>query len=218
MSITSIADLTPDPKNARAHTPRNVGMIEQGMGEVGAGRSIVIDEAGVILAGNATVEAAQQAGITRVQVVDADGETLIAVRRSGLTAEQKVKLALFDNRSSELSGWDAGVLSAIAEDVDLSSMFFPHELANILEQAGGEMIDAADLWKGMPDFEQDDKMGWKAITVRFENERDYEAFARLVDQTLTPQTKGIWYPYKADANLKGQAWEDETEVSSIHTD
>ena len=141
--ITSIADLTPDPKNARAHTPRNVGMIEQGMGEVGAGRSIVIDEAGVILAGNATVEAAQQAGITRVQVVDADGETLIAVRRSGLTAEQKVKLALFDNRASELSGWDAGVLSAIAEDVDLSSMFFPDELSAILEQAGTGILGQA---------------------------------------------------------------------------
>ncbi len=185
-------------------------MIEQGMGEVGAGRSIVIDEAGVILAGNATVEAAQQAGITRVQVVDADGETLIAVRRSGLSAEQKVKLALFDNRASELSGWDAGVLATIAEDVDLSSMFFPHELANILEQAGSEMIDAAELWKGMPDFEQEDQESWKSIKVHFANQDDYEAFARLLNQTLTPITKSVWYPYKAKENLKVYSVEDAT--------
>lgn len=101
MSLT-IADLKQDPANARKHNPRNVGMIENALNEVGAARSIVIDEDGRILAGNATVEAAAQAGIERVQVVDADGETLIAVRRSGLTEEQKRRLALFDNRAAEL--------------------------------------------------------------------------------------------------------------------
>jgi ParB-like chromosome segregation protein Spo0J len=139
--ITSIEQLTHDPKNARAHTPRNVGMLEQALNEVGAARSIVVDENGVVLAGNATMDAALQAGITRVRVVDADGETLIAVRRTGLTAEQKTKLALYDNRVAELAEWDAGVLAEIAEDVDLSSMFFPDELSTILESAGTELID-----------------------------------------------------------------------------
>src|SRR5690349_25083987 len=68
-TITHIKDLTPDPANARQHNPRNVGMIQDALQEVGAARSIVIDEAGTILAGNATVEAAAAAGITRVQVV-----------------------------------------------------------------------------------------------------------------------------------------------------
>ncbi len=215
--ITHIKQLTSDPKNARKHTPRNVGMIEKGMGEVGAGRSIVIDEAGVVLAGNATIEAAAQAGITRVRVVEADGNELIAVQRKGLSAEQKTKLALYDNRTAELAGWDVGVL-ADTDPLLLESMFFPHELAAILEQGATEMLTADELWRGMPEFEQEDKMGWKAITVRFENEQDYEAFARLVNQTLTPQTKSIWYPYRADANLKGQAWEDEPEVSDLHSD
>lgn len=57
-AITHIGQLTQDPKNARSHTARGVGMIEEALNEVGAARSIVIDEAGVILAGNATVEAA----------------------------------------------------------------------------------------------------------------------------------------------------------------
>lgn len=134
-NIKTLADLTPDPKNARRHTPRNVGMIEQAMGEVGAARSIVIDEDGVVLAGNATIEAAAQAGIERVQVVDADGETIVAVRRSGLTAEQKTKLALFDNRASELADWDAGVLASFQEEIDLSALFRPDEWAAILEEA-----------------------------------------------------------------------------------
>ena len=139
--IQHIKDLTHDPKNARAHTPRNVGMLEQALHEVGAARSIVIDEDGTVLAGNATMDAAAQAGITRVQVVDADGETLIAVRRTGLTDEQKIKLAIFDNRVSDLSEWDAGVLAEIANEIDLSSMFFPDELSAILEQAGTEIIN-----------------------------------------------------------------------------
>lgn len=138
--IQHIKDLTHDPKNARAHTVRNVGMLEQALNEVGAARSIVIDEDGTVLAGNATIDAAMQAGITRVQVVDADGETLIAVRRTGLTDEQKVKLALFDNRVSDLSEWDASVLAEIADEIDLSSMFFPEELSAILEQAGTDML------------------------------------------------------------------------------
>ena len=51
--IQSIADLTPDPANRRKHNPRNIGMIVESLQKVGAARSIVIDEQGNILAGNA---------------------------------------------------------------------------------------------------------------------------------------------------------------------
>lgn len=129
--IAHISDLTPDPQNARQHNPRNVGMIEQALGEVGAARSIVIDEDGVILAGNATIEAAAQAGIDRVVVVPADGSTIVAVQRVGLTPEQKTKLAIYDNRAAELATWDVGVLASIAERVDLSDLFREGELPAI---------------------------------------------------------------------------------------
>ena len=133
-AITTLGDLTPDPRNARRHTPRNVGMIRDALGEVGAARSIVIDEDGVVLAGNATIEAAADAGLSKVQVVDGDGETIIAVRRTGLTSEQKVRLALYDNRAAELAdGWDVEALKAIQDDgVDLSILFHDDELAAIL--------------------------------------------------------------------------------------
>ena len=69
----TIADLSPDPANARKHSPRNVGMIEDALHEVGAARSIVIDENNMVLAGNATIEAAASAGIEKVLVVETDG-------------------------------------------------------------------------------------------------------------------------------------------------
>ena len=133
-AIAHVKDLTPDPKNARKHSPRNVGMIVDALHEVGAARSIVIDEAGTILAGNATAEAAAEAGITKVQVVDADGQTLVAVRRKGLTKAQKARLALFDNRAAELSdGWDIDVLKALQVDgVDLSNLWRDDELSELL--------------------------------------------------------------------------------------
>jgi len=127
----NLSGLKPDPRNARKHNPRNVGMIEKALGEVGAARSIVIDEDGTILAGNATVEAAAAAGIERVQVVDADGETIVAVRRTGLTPEQKTKLALYDNRTAELAEWDSEVLADVAGEIDLSGMFTDVEQAEL---------------------------------------------------------------------------------------
>lgn len=114
--ITHIKDLLPDPRNARKHNPANIGMISDSLQEVGAARSIVIDEKGMVLAGNGVLEAAGAVGITKLQVVDADGETIIAVRRKGLTAKQKKRLALFDNRTGELADWDTEILASLAEE------------------------------------------------------------------------------------------------------
>jgi hypothetical protein len=131
----SLTDLAPDPRNARRHTARNLAQIEAALSEVGAARSIVVDETGLILAGNATVQAAREVGITGVRIIDTDGSELVAVRRTGLTPEQKRRLALYDNRSSELAEWDAGVLAALAADLDLSALWEEDELAAILAHA-----------------------------------------------------------------------------------
>ena len=55
---SQISDLTADPRNARTHDERNIGLISTSLKEVGAARSIVIDEKGVVLAGNGTVATA----------------------------------------------------------------------------------------------------------------------------------------------------------------
>lgn len=133
MELNHIKDLTPDPKNLRKHTSRNIGMLVDALHKVGAGRSIVIDEHGEVLAGNGVVEAAAEAGITKVQVVDADGSTVIAVRRTGLSAEQKRELAIYDNRVAELAEWDAGQLQAdLDAGLDLKPWFSDQELDRVM--------------------------------------------------------------------------------------
>jgi DNA modification methylase len=121
-------------------------MVEQSMRDVGAARPIVIDEDGVVLAGNATIEAAAAAGIERVQVVDTDGETLVAVRRTGLTPEQKTKLALYDNRTAELAEWDTTVLQQIATEMPeaTKAMWSDKELRALIAAASDEGHGDAD--------------------------------------------------------------------------
>lgn len=158
--VTHLKDLKPDPRNARRHNPRNVGMLEDALNEVGAARSIVIDENGVVLAGNATIEAAANAGIERVQVVDADGETIIAVRRSGLTPEQKTRLALFDNRIGDLSEFNPGVLAELQADnaALLDGLFRDDELKELLNHEADLLASLAAV--------DDDPLDFGALTAR----------------------------------------------------
>ena len=137
----SLADLAPDPRNARRHTERNLTQIEAALSEVGAARSIVVDEDGTILAGNATVQAAREVGITGLRIIESDGSELIAVRRTGLSPEQKRKLALYDNRTAELAEWEAGVLATLADELDLSALWDEDELAAILAYANPPEVE-----------------------------------------------------------------------------
>lgn len=132
--VTHLRDLRPDPKNRRRRTARGAGLLVDALHKVGAARSIVIDEQNEVLAGNGVVAAAAEAGIDRVQVVEADGNTIIAVRRRGLTPHQKRELAMYDNRTSELSEWDP---TQIAKDVstglDLQPFFSDSEVRTLLK-------------------------------------------------------------------------------------
>lgn len=185
-AITSIADLTPDPQNARKHNPRNIGVIADSLQELGTARSIVVDEDGVILAGNGVVEAAGQVGIEKVHVIDVPGDTIVAVRKTGLTPEQKRDLALRDNRATDLSEWDPAVLKAISEEQDLSHLFSKNELAGIIESEDDEDPQKMSL-KAPP------KLVWVLVGIPVDDYGDVyplvaglEAKAKVSVQTSGP--------------------------------
>ena len=75
----------------------------------GAGRSIVVDRDGEIIAGHHTAEAAAAAGLKRT-VVDTTGAELVVVKRTDLDANdpRATGMALADNRAGDLNRrWDA---------------------------------------------------------------------------------------------------------------
>lgn len=174
-------------------------MIAKSLQEVGAARSIVIDEHGVVLAGNGTVEGAQAAGIQKIKVVDVDGDTLVAVRRTGLTDAQKRRLALFDNRTSELAEWDADQLQeSLVRDARLTAgIFLDMELSDILRAQGAEGVaptSASDEWTGMPEFVSENKMAFRSIVIHFQSQSDVDAFAVKLGLDLSLRAKYAWWP------------------------
>lgn len=141
--MTTIRDLKPDNKNARKRTDRSASLIQESLQRYGAARSIVIDEDGRILAGNGTVEGAKAAGISKVRIIETEGDEIVAVRRTGLTEEQKIGLALADNRTSDLSEWDALMLQQLSEEQDLAPWFDPDDLAALLGET--EQVETEGL-------------------------------------------------------------------------
>jgi hypothetical protein len=138
-----IDQLVPDNKNANAGTERGQYMVAHSLEQYGAGRSILIDKNGRIVAGNKTHQAALEKGLDLL-VVPSDGHTLIAVQRTDLDLDSPEgrALAVADNRSSEVGlSWSAEVLGELAAEVDLSGLFYEDELSAILEQAGTDILD-----------------------------------------------------------------------------
>ena len=145
--MTSIKDLKSDHKNARKRTDRSASLIKESLECYGAARSIVIDEDNRILAGNGTIEGAKAAGIKNLRVIETDGTEIIAVKRTGLSEEEKVGLALADNRTSDLSDWDADMLKQLSEEQDITPWFEEDDLAEIIgevEQLPAEGLTDAD--------------------------------------------------------------------------
>jgi DNA modification methylase len=145
--MTSIKDLKSDHKNARKRTDRSAKLIAESLQRYGAARSIVIDEDNRILAGNGTIEGAKAAGIKNIRVIETDGTEIIAVKRTGLSEDEKIGLALADNRTSDLSDWDKDMLQQLSAEHDLSPWFDADDLAEILgtvEELPAEGLTDAD--------------------------------------------------------------------------
>lgn len=178
--LKHLSDLKPDARNARHHNPRNLGMIADSLREVGAARSGVIDEDGNILAGNGTWEALAEAGIERVKVVEADGNEWVVVQRKGLTPEQKRKLAIADNRTSELADWDPTILlEDIGNGLDLSGLWRDNELEKLLrdEQMGDADLDSLIAQSG----DQEGKQGERfRIVITGPEEQKSEILTALI--------------------------------------
>lgn len=54
--------------------------------------------------------------------------------------------------------------------------------------------DWTQLWKGMPEFKQDDQTPYQSLTVHFKDHLDRAAFAKLIGQTITDDTRSLWFP------------------------
>lgn len=124
----ALSDLIPDAKNARTHSERQVNEIAASITNFGFLNPVLIDKAGVIIAGHGRVLAAEILNLDKVPCVVLEH----------LNETQRKALALADNRIQQSSGWDVerlkDVLSELSEaDFDLNiTGFTQHELDTYL--------------------------------------------------------------------------------------
>lgn len=136
-AVVKLADLKLDEHNANKGTARGRKALEKSLQKLGAGRSVLLDSKGRVIAGNKTVQAALESKTGKdVIVIKTDGSQLVAVQRTDLdlSKDSKAKeLAIADNRVAELDlDWDMTELNAIGKDVDLTDLFSEEELASLL--------------------------------------------------------------------------------------
>ena len=129
--------ITFDKKNYRKHSEKNKKRIRKSLTECGAGRSVLVDKDGCLIAGNGVYEQAEKMGI-KTRVVETDGTELVVVKRTDIGTDDPIRktLALADNATSDNVEWDIPNIVAdfdvsVAEDwginVDLSVEQEPQE-------------------------------------------------------------------------------------------
>ena len=116
-----INDLVQDKRNFNKGNEQGQELMERSFKEMGAGRSILIDRNGHIIAGNKSQKAAIAAGIKKVRVIETTGDELVAVKRTDVdidSAEGR-KLAYLDNLTTQVNlTWDETELEAVQADVE----------------------------------------------------------------------------------------------------
>lgn len=127
--VVNIETLVQDDHNFNKGTEAGRELMERSFKQLGAGRSIVIDKDGRIIAGNKSQQAAMAAGIKKVRIIETQGDELVAVKRTDLSLDSKEgrELALADNLTTQINlQWDEVELQSVAaqEGIDLPDWGF----------------------------------------------------------------------------------------------
>jgi hypothetical protein len=137
MGTLKLGELLPDKRNANRGTKRGGVLVESSLRDFGAGRSILIDKHGRIIAGNKTAAQAGKAGFDDVLVVRTNGKQLVAVQRMDLDLDTDATakaLAVADNRTGEVSlEWDTAILKSLESEIDLTQLWNPTELSALFD-------------------------------------------------------------------------------------
>lgn len=112
-----------DKRNYRIHDKKNKDLIKKSLLECGAGRSILIDAEGEIIAGNGVFEQASKLKIP-TKIIETDGNELIVVKRNDISTEddKRKRLAVMDNSASDLSDFDIKILTEDFTNIELADM------------------------------------------------------------------------------------------------
>ena len=121
-----ISDLKPDPRNARTHPKRQIEQLCSSIRQFGFTNPVLVDEAGILIAGHGRLRAAKELGLAEVPTIEL----------SGLTEAQKKALRLADNKIALNAGWDLEILKLELVEIATLDVDFDMSLTGF---ASGEM-------------------------------------------------------------------------------
>ena len=96
-----IRNLKHNPRNSRAHSPRQIRQIADSIGAFGFNNPVLVDKDNTIIAGHGRVAAAKLLGMTEVPTI----------RLDSLSTDQIRAYVITDNRLAEKAGWDKSILA-----------------------------------------------------------------------------------------------------------
>ena len=138
VTYRQVADLRPDPRNARTHSKKQIQQLCTSIEQFGFTNPVLVDEAGVLIAGHGRLRAAKDLGLTSVPTIEL----------LGLTEAQKKALRLADNKIALNAGWDLEILklelveiATLDVDFDLSLTGFASGEIDVVLKAANDPDD-----------------------------------------------------------------------------
>ena len=104
----NVSDLIPYVNNSRTHSDEQIAQVAASIKEFGFTNPILIDDAGMIIAGHGRVMAAKKLGV----------ESVPCIVLSGLSEAQKKAYIIADNKLALNAGWDDELLRVELEGLD----------------------------------------------------------------------------------------------------
>ena len=175
--VIDINALVQDDHNFNKGTEAGRELMEKSFKQLGAGRSVLIDKDGRIIAGNKSQKAAIAAGIKKVRIIETTGDELVAVKRTDISLDSKEgrELALADNLTTQVNlAWDEVELDKVAaqEGIDLP------EWGIDLQEL--QLADEAEIERKRKEFEERMANG-----ENLEEDEEYQAFKEKFEQKKT---------------------------------
>lgn len=204
----AVAELIPYARNSRTHSAEQVEQLAVSLKKFGWTVPVLVDEAGVLIAGHGRVLAALRLGIVEVPTVVA----------RGWSEEAKAAYRIADNKLALNAGWDTEMLalelaSLKSEGFDLTLTAFN---SNEIDQLFASETDTDAEWQGMPEFDQQDKKAFQSFMIHFKDQAAVDQFANLIAQKITDKTRYVWFPTIEIERHADKRYAHEPEVSDLH--
>lgn len=204
-----LGDLIEWENNPRSSTKEQSLRILESIEEYGQIQPLVVSPTNRVYDGHQRIHALKTAY---------GNDYLIEVKRASreLTLEERQKLTIYLHAAAQgkwdwdlLSNWDNDLIEKWGMDAAYLATLNVDAM-NVREMLASNDQSVDELYKGMPEYEQEDKNGIHQITVHFETPEDVETFSRLINQPVKLTTKFIWFPAQEELNLMAYKAEDES--------